>query len=74
MDAMLHDLGGELALVLDRRTWNALGIDVETRLEIVSDADGIHIRPKSDEHRERVLDIARRMMDAHEETLRKLAR
>jgi hypothetical protein len=73
MDAMLQKVGEDLALVLDRQTWNTVGIDGETRLEVVSDADGIHIRPKMPVSRDEVLASAQKMARIHDETFRKLA-
>jgi hypothetical protein len=73
MQTRLKQVGDELALVLDRSTWTELGIDAETELEVAIDPMGVHIRPTPDGHRERVLDSARRMMEIHEETFRKLA-
>ena len=74
MTTKLTRLGEDLALILEDQTLKSLGIDEETSLEVFADEAGIHIRPASDEHRERVLSSARRMMDLHDETFRKLAR
>jgi antitoxin component of MazEF toxin-antitoxin module len=74
MQTRLKEVGEDLALVLDRSTWNELGLDGETEIEIAVDDTGIHIRQSPDGHRERVLESARRMMEVHEETFRKLAR
>ena len=73
MTTKLTKVGEDLALILEPRTLETLGIDEETSLEVFSDEAGIHIRPAADEHRERVLASARRMMDLHDETFRKLA-
>lgn len=69
----LKALGEELAIILDRSTLAALGIDEFTRLEVSVEQGDIRIRPVLDEHRARVLASARRMMDVHDETFRKLA-
>ncbi len=74
MQAKLKKVGEELALVLDHQTWKASGIDGETELEVDVDESGIHIRPRSEDRQERLMASARRMMDVHEETFRKLAR
>jgi hypothetical protein len=74
MTTRLKKVDGELALILERPTLEVLGIDEETSLEVFADEQGIHIRPATDEHRARVLASARRMMDVHDETFRKLAR
>jgi len=73
MPIRLQKVGDDLALILDSSTWSELGIDGETELEVAVDPAGVHIRPSPTGHRERVLESARRMMDVHEETFRKLA-
>jgi hypothetical protein len=73
MTTTLTDLGEDLALILDRETLKAHGIDVRTKLEVVVDATGIHIHPAHDERQDRVLESARRIMDLHDDTFRKLA-
>lgn len=73
MTTKLTKFGEDLALILEPRTLETLGIDEETSLEITSDESGIYIRRMLDERRERVLAAARRVMDVHQETLRKLA-
>jgi antitoxin component of MazEF toxin-antitoxin module len=74
MTTTLTNLGEELALIIDRQVLESLGIDAETRLEVSVDERGIHIRPAPDDHQTRVVASARRMMDLHDETFRKLAR
>jgi hypothetical protein len=73
MQTRLKKVGEDLALILDSSTWNGLGIDGETDLEVMVDESGIRIQKSPEGHRERVLNSARTMMDVHEETFRKLA-
>jgi antitoxin component of MazEF toxin-antitoxin module len=73
MTTNLKTLGDELAVVIDRSTLEALGIDKSTRLEVSVEGGDIRIRPILDEHRARILASAHRMMDLHDETFRKLA-
>jgi hypothetical protein len=73
MTTTLTNVGEQLALIIDRQTLESLGIDGETQLEVSVDESGIHIRPAPDDRRARVLASARRMMDIHDETFRKLA-
>ncbi len=73
MTTNLRTLGDEFAVVIDRSTLDALGIDETTRLEVSVDDGGIRIRPEPGDHRARVLASARRMMEIHDETFRKLA-
>jgi antitoxin component of MazEF toxin-antitoxin module len=74
MRTKLKKVGEDLALVLDRSTWNQLGLDGETEIEVAVDDTGIHIRQSPDGHRDRVLASAQRMMEVHEATFRMLAR
>ena len=74
MTTTLTNVGGRLALIFDPETLESLGIDGETPLEVSVDQSGIHIRPTSSEHGARVLASARKMMEIHDETFRKLAR
>jgi hypothetical protein len=52
-----------------------LKIDEDTPLEVTTDGDGLSIRPvRKSTHRTKVRHAAKRIMDAHESTLRKLAK
>jgi hypothetical protein len=73
MTTTLTNLGDQLVLILDRETLKTHGIDDQTPLEVVVDALGIHISPSSKDRRGKVLAAANRVMDAHDETFRKLA-
>ncbi|MCZ7584413.1 MAG: AbrB/MazE/SpoVT family DNA-binding domain-containing protein [Deltaproteobacteria bacterium] len=66
--------GNSLALILDRPVLDLLNIDENTPLEITTDGDGLVIRPvRKKTHRARVRQAAKRVMDAHQKTLRNLA-
>jgi hypothetical protein len=73
MTTTLTNLGDRLALILDREVLKSHGIDERTSLEIVVDESGIHIRAASDDREDRVRAAALRVMENHDETLRKLA-
>ena len=73
MTTTLRNVGGDLALILDRQTLDSLGIDGQTLLEVSVDATGINIRPAPSDQTARVLASAVRMMEIHDETFRKLA-
>jgi hypothetical protein len=73
MTTTLTQLGEDLALILDREMLKAHGINGETRLTVFVDETGIHALPASDSREERVLAAAKRVMDLHDETFRKLA-
>ncbi len=67
--------GNSLALIIDRPILELLRIDQDTPLEVTTDGRAIFLRPVKDEtHRERVRQVAKRVMDTHEATLRKLAK
>ncbi len=67
-------IGNSLGLVIDRPILELLKIDEDTPLEVSTDGDGLTIRPIREAKSERVKKAARRVMAAHEKTLRKLAR
>jgi antitoxin component of MazEF toxin-antitoxin module len=73
MTTTLRNVGGDLALILDRQTLDSLAIDEQTMLEVSVDSSGIHIRPVPSDHAARVLASAIKMMEIHDETFRKLA-
>ena len=66
--------GNSLALILDRPILELLEIESDTPLEVSTDGDCLIVRPiRRKTHRARVQQAARRVMDQHEKTLRKLA-
>lgn len=69
----LTPVGNGLGLIIDAPILEQLGIDRGTPLEIKIQGQGILIQPVGQEHRTRVLEAAERVMEVHEETLRKLA-
>lgn len=73
MTKTLTEVGDGLALIIEKPILDRLKIDRDTPLEVTTDGKGILIRPVESDHRARVLEAAERVMDIHEETLRKLA-
>ena len=66
--------GNSLALIIDRAILELLKIEQDTPLEISTDGEQLIIRPiRSGTHRSRVRQASKRVMETHEETLRKLA-
>jgi antitoxin MazE len=66
--------GNSLALIIERPILELLNIKADTPLEISTDGEGLHIRPaKSEDHKTLVREATGRMMDAHDQTLKKLA-
>jgi antitoxin MazE len=73
MRKRLMAIGNSLGLIIEKPILELLDIDRETELEIRTDGEALIIRPAKAAKRRRMLDSASRMMDAHDESLRKLA-
>ena len=69
----LTAIGNSLGIIIERPILELLRIDRETPLEVSTDGDALIIRPKRAEHGQKVLASTKRMMDQHDETMRKLA-
>jgi len=69
----LSAIGNSLGLIIERPILDLLNIDRETKLEVRTDGEALIIRPIREDHRTRVLQAAERLMDQHDDTLRKLA-
>lgn len=69
----LTPMGNSMGILIDRPVLDLLGIDRDTTLEIRTDGRAIIIEPVKEEHIERMLTTARRVMRAQRETLKKLA-
>jgi antitoxin component of MazEF toxin-antitoxin module len=67
-------IGNSLGLIIDRPILDLLKIDEHTPLEVSTDGNGLTIRPMHEPKPARVAKAARRVMKAHEATLRKLAK
>jgi len=70
----LTAIGNSLGLIIDRPILDLLRIDRETRLELRTDGEALIIRPVREDPKRRVRRAAKRVMDAHDDALRKLAR
>ena len=70
----LTAIGNSLGLIIERPILELLRIDRDTMLEVSTDGEALIIRPAREGHSERVRGATRRMMDSHDETLRKLAK
>ena len=66
-------IGDRIAVILERSAVDELGIDLGTRLEVSVEQGEIRIRLADEGRRALVLASARKMMDIHDETFRKLA-
>jgi antitoxin component of MazEF toxin-antitoxin module len=73
MTKKLTAIGNSLGLIIERPILELLRIDRDTPLEITTDGETLIIRPARKGRRARVRASARRLMKAHDETMRKLA-
>lgn len=69
----LTTIGNSLGLIIERPILELLKIDRETKLEISTDGEALIIRPVHDQHRHRVHGAVKKLMNHHDDTLRKLA-
>ena len=69
----LTAIGNSLGVIIERPILDLLGIDRDTELEIKTDGVGLTIQPVREDHSVRVRESGKRMMDIHDETLKKLA-
>ena len=70
----LTAIGNSLGLIIERPILELLDIDKETPLEVRTDGEALIIRPQRKNRSARIKAAAERMMDAHDKTLRKLAK
>jgi antitoxin component of MazEF toxin-antitoxin module len=69
----LSAIGNSLGIIIEKPILDLLDIDRTTDLEVKTDGDALIIRPVRMSQKERVARSAKRMMDTHAETLKKLA-
>ena len=69
----LTAIGNSFGIIIERPILDLLRIERDTPLEVRTDGEALIIRPARQDQRARVRDAAGRMMDVHDETLRKLA-
>ena len=70
----LTAVGNSLGLIIEKPILELLDIDKETPLEVRTDGEALIIRPQRKKRSARLKAAAERMMDAHDETMRKLAK
>jgi antitoxin MazE len=68
----LSAVGNSLGIVIEKPILELLDIDRETELEMTTDGQRLIIQPIR-QRRKRVLASAKKIMDAHDKTFRKLA-
>lgn len=75
MTKTLTSIGNSLGLIIDRPILDLLKIDKDTPLEIRTDGKALIIEPvQSTARKSRVRVATERMMNAHDKTLRRLAK
>ena len=74
MKKRLSAIGNSLGIVIEKPILELLDIDRDTELDMRTDGNRLIIEPVRRNRRQRVAAAARRVMDAHEETFRKLAK
>ncbi len=70
----LTAIGNSLGLIIERPILELLEIDKETPLEVRTDGEMLIIRPQRRNRSARLNAAAARVMDTHDETMRKLAK
>ena len=69
----LSAIGNSLGLIIERPILDLLNIDRDTKLEIRTDGEALIIRPVRGDHRVHAQQATERLMDRHDDTLKKLA-
>ncbi|HEY0839345.1 MAG TPA: AbrB/MazE/SpoVT family DNA-binding domain-containing protein [Vulgatibacter sp.] len=70
----LSAVGNSLGLIIERPILELLNIDKDTPLEVRTDGEALIIRPVHSGKRERIRKSTERMIEIHQDTLRKLAK
>jgi antitoxin component of MazEF toxin-antitoxin module len=70
----LTAIGNSLGLIIERPILELLKMDKDTLLEVRTDGAALIIEPVGPGRRGRLQKSAKRMMEAHDKTLKKLAR
>lgn len=70
----LSAVGNSLGLIIERPILELLSITKDTSLEITTDGEALIIRPVQLGKKDRIRESTKRMMAAHDKTLRKLAK
>ena len=73
MEKTLSAIGNSLGLIIERPILDLLNIDKDTKLEIRTDGEALIIRPVRKGRRARIKEATERMVDSHDDALRKLA-
>ena len=74
MKKTLTHIGNSLGLVIEKPILELLDITQGTELEMTTDGKRLIIEPQRSSRKRRITDAAKRAMDAHESTFRRLAK
>ncbi len=74
MRKRLSAIGNSLGVVIEKPILELLEINRDTELEMTTDGSRLILEPVRGPRRKRVLDAAKRVMDAHQGTFRRLAK
>jgi antitoxin MazE len=74
MHKNLTRIGNSLGLVIEKPILELLDITQETELEVTTDGKRLIIEPLRTNRKRRIADAAKRAMDTHESTFRRLAK
>jgi antitoxin MazE len=74
MKKRLTRIGNSLGLVIEKPILELLQITQETELEMTTDGKRLIIEPSRPNRKRGLADAAKRAMDTHESTLRRLAK
>jgi len=73
MRKKLTHIGNSLGLVIEKPILELLDITQETELEVTTDGKRLIVEPLRSSRKRRIVDAAKRAIDAHESTFRRLA-
>lgn len=73
MRKKLTAIGNSLGIIIERPILELLAIDKDTPIEMTTDGDVLVLRPVRGEHGQRVQEVAQRLMEVHDATLKRLA-
>mgnify|MGYP003565987216 CR=1 FL=1 len=68
----LSAIGNSLGLIIERPILDLLNIDKDTKLEVKTDGEALIIRPVRESRRTQVKEATERLMNNHDDSLRKL--
>ena len=74
MRKKLSAIGNSLGIVIEKPILELLQIDRDTELEMTTDGSRLIIAPVVDKRRKQIDEVTRRVMKAHDRTLRNLAK